>query len=62
MLRSHLERLPLPLWEPGDLERLASIADGIMAGRAGPGDADDFIMDRFGLTGCERDHVMRSIL
>lgn len=61
VLRSHLERLPLPLWGDGDLDRLASIAAGIMGGGVSSGDADDFIMERFGLTGSEREHVARSV-
>lgn len=61
VLRSHLERLPIPLWEAGDLERLASIAGGIIDGRAGIGDADDFIMERFGINATERDHIRRSL-
>jgi len=61
VLRSHLERLPIPLWEAGDLERLASIAGGIIDGRAGIGDADDFIMERFGINASERDHIRRSL-
>ena len=61
VLRSHLERLPLPLWEAGELARLASIADSIIAGEAGLRDADEFIMDRFGLTAAERGHIEHSL-
>jgi hypothetical protein len=61
VLRGHLERLPLPLWNAGDLEGLAALADRIMAGGGGLREADDFIMGRFGLTQSEREHVERSL-
>jgi hypothetical protein len=61
VLRSHLERLPIPLWDTAELERLAAIADRIMRGEVRLVDADDFIMERFGLTAAEREHVARSI-
>jgi SAM-dependent methyltransferase len=61
VLRSHLERLPLPLWDADELDRLASIAGAIIAGKVGLREADDFIMERFGLSAAERAHIERSV-
>jgi hypothetical protein len=61
VLRGHLEQLPLPLWSETVLRDLASLADKVLAGEAGPEEADEFIMDRFALTVPMRRHILRSI-
>ena len=58
VLRSHLEQLPLPLWEAAILERLSGVADGGMDRDA----CDSLIMDGFGLTAAERDLVASGIV
>ncbi|MBN2158411.1 MAG: N-6 DNA methylase [Spirochaetes bacterium] len=62
VLRGHLEQLPLPLWDRRSMARMVSLADSVLAGTACLDDVDDFIMERFGLTAAERDHIIKSII
>ncbi|OHD66992.1 MAG: hypothetical protein A2176_16085 [Spirochaetes bacterium RBG_13_51_14] len=61
VLRSHLERLPLPLWDTDALNRLVYLADRVLQCRTRPELVDTFIMDQCGLTGTERAHVLQSV-
>ncbi|OHD70608.1 MAG: hypothetical protein A2W19_03465 [Spirochaetes bacterium RBG_16_49_21] len=61
VLREHLEQLPLPLWNGGELRRLAEMADEILAHRGSLEDIDEFIMGIFGLKVGERNHIMKSV-
>jgi predicted RNA methylase len=61
VLRSHLEHLPLPLWDNSKMERLVSLADGVLDRRVTPEEVDEFVMNTFGLTEGEQMHVLKSI-
>ncbi len=61
VLRAHLEKLPLPLWERGTLCRIAAIADRIMLSGAGIELMDEIIMDLFRLDQNERRHIRNSV-
>ncbi len=61
VLRGHLEELPLPLWRTGVMDELVSLAEGVLGGVRSPGEADDFIMNHYGLTASEIRHVRGSL-
>ncbi len=61
VLRGHLEELPLPLWRAGVLDELVSLTEGVLGGVRSPGEADDFIMNHYGLTAAEIRHVRGSL-
>lgn len=61
VLRSHLEKLPLPLWGAGIVDTLAGLADEVLARRAPVEEADEFIMELFRFTAGERELIRASI-
>lgn len=61
VLRANLERLPLPKWPPGQLERLSSMANDIAEGIAPISALDEMVMDLFKLTTNEKKRIRECI-
>ncbi|MDO8489454.1 MAG: N-6 DNA methylase [Candidatus Omnitrophota bacterium] len=53
VLRSHLEQLPLPLWEESSLNKLSAMADKAIDGDLEFDKVDEFIFNQFNLSDCE---------
>jgi hypothetical protein len=61
VLRTHLEQLPLPLWDDVVVGRLVLMADGILSRRGSPEEVDEFVMGHFDMNERERNHVRSSV-
>ncbi len=61
VLRNNLERLPLPLWSSGQLEKLSMFADTIAAGISSITLLDEMVMDAFKLTSDEKHRIRECV-
>lgn len=58
VLRGHLEQLPLPQLDEDAVERIAKLVDSIIHQNRDSGELDQFILDIFGLTESEKEHII----
>lgn len=57
VLRSHIEQLPLPIWNETVLCEIVRMVDGIIKENGSCEELDNYIMDKFTLTQEEKEHV-----
>ncbi len=61
VLRANLERLPLPTWLPGQLDRLSAMAEDIAEGVLPLSALDEMVMDSFMLTLDEKKRIRECV-
>jgi len=59
VLRSHIEDLPLPLWERDDFDQVIFLTDCIMKGSDQFSELDSFIMNKFRLNRSEMKEILK---
>ena len=58
VLRSHIERMPLPLWDKKTFEKIIEMVDLIIKGGIVFKKLDNYIMDKFDITSKEKDYII----
>lgn len=61
ILKTHLEELPLPLWDSQTMDIIEMMVQQIMQTGTGYDELDDLIMDKFGLSRSEKEHIIESM-
>ncbi len=61
VLRSHIEELPLPLWNKDIFDDICNMTDEVIKGKNNADDLDKFIMGKFNLKEDEIEYIQRSI-
>ena len=62
VLQSHLEQLPLPLWNDNSFHQLLILSDHFMNGENNANEMDDFIMKQYGLSKEETDYIHQEVI
>ncbi len=57
VLRSHIETLPLPLWDKLILNEIVSMVNGVIKGQFNMDALDEYIMDQYSLSATERNYI-----
>ena len=61
VLRSHIEDLPLPLWDEKTFSKITKLVDGIMQNQSNFQELDSYITNRFSFSEKEKDYIMKEI-
>ena len=61
ILRSHLEQLPLPLWDRKTLEHISKMVDDLMDDKISFETLDRYIMEKFGLSKEDKTYILNTI-
>jgi SAM-dependent methyltransferase len=61
VLKSHLEQLPLPLWDKGNLDKICIMVEQIIDFHYDTNELDGFIMKLFNLKDTEVSHIKESL-
>ncbi|MCX6724093.1 MAG: N-6 DNA methylase [Candidatus Staskawiczbacteria bacterium] len=59
VLRSHIEQMPLPLWDKKTFSEIVELVDGIIKGEDIFGKLDDYIMNKFELSQKEKNYIIK---
>ena len=59
VLRSHIEELPLPLWDKKTFSKITKLADGIMQDQSKFQELDSYIINQFPLSEQEKKYIVK---
>lgn len=59
VLRSHIEQMPLPLWDITTFSEIAEMVDRIIKNKGNFEELDDYIMDKFALSLKEKNYIKK---
>lgn len=59
VLRSHIEQMPLPLWDKKTFSEIIRMVDGIIEDKGDFKELDNYIMEKFNLSSKEKNYIKK---